>query len=161
MAQDLVRATVQGTEAATFTEQEFVTMYIENQLFGIPVLEVQDIVIPEKITAVPLAPPEIAGLINLRGRIVTVVDLRKRLGLPPLDSDKPRMSVTIERGNELYTLLIDRIGDVVYLSNQNLERNPPTLNPMWQRFSSGVFRLDKQLMVVLDVAAVLNIAGIH
>lgn len=139
---------------------DFVTFHIADQMFGIPVLKVQDILQPEYIASIPLAPPEVKGSINLRGRIVTVIDVRVRLGLKPKaakDSGKG-MGVTVEHGHDLYTLLVDRIGDVMGLSGDNFERNPATLDPKWREFSVGVYRLEKKLLVVLDIERLLNLS---
>lgn len=191
---------------------EFVTFNIAGQLFGIPVLIVQDILVPENIASIPLAPPEVRGSINLRGRIVTVVDVRVRLGLERREIDRDSlievdeevedtpalevieggledasteegdaassndadekaheaveavkrkkrqhmMGVTVEHQNELYTLLVDSVGDVISLKNDSYEGNPSTLDPLWREFASGVYRLDSQLMVVLDVERLLD-----
>ena len=195
---------------------EFVTFNIAGQFFGIPVLIVQDILLPEKIASIPLAPPEVRGSINLRGRIVTVIDVRVRLGLESraitsatqieeevqaaedqaaedlaandsndqadedqsaeatevaalkaheaVDAVKRKnrehmMGVTVEHQNELYTLLVDSVGDVISLSRKNYEGNPSTLDPLWREFASGVYRLDEDLMVVLDVERLLDFKG--
>jgi len=190
---------------------EFVTFNIAGQLFGIPVLIVQDILLPESIASIPLAPPEVRGSINLRGRIVTVIDVRVRLGLnrrainakdelrvkaankkdsdsaeergearAEKKSEKPEsgagsenvelsaveevknkkqnhmMAVTVEHHNELYTLLVDSVGDVIPLSKENYEGNPSTLDPLWREFAGGVYRLEGRLMVVLDVERLLD-----
>jgi len=139
---------------------DFVTFFVADQMFGIPVLKVQDILTPDRIASIPLAPPEVKGSINLRGRIVTVIDVRVRLGLKTLKQVKGvgNMGVTVEHDNDLYTLLVDRIGDVVGLSNDSYEKNPATLDPKWREFSGGVYRLEKQLMVVLDIDQMLDIA---
>src|ERR1700731_467442 len=96
--------------------QEFVTVTVAGQLFGIPVLQVQDVLGPQRITRVPLAPPEVAGSLNLRGRIVTAIDIRIRLGLPELTDGKPGMSVVVDHGGELYSLMVDSVGEVLSLS---------------------------------------------
>ncbi len=139
--------------------EDFVTFFVADQMFGIPVLKVQDILTPDSIASIPLAPPEVKGSINLRGRIVTVIDVRVRLGLTGHDLAKGagNMGVTVEHENDLYTLLVDRIGDVVGLSNDTYEKNPATLDPQWREFSVGVYRLEKQLMVVLDIDQMLDI----
>ncbi|MHA1599098.1 MAG: chemotaxis protein CheW [Alphaproteobacteria bacterium] len=136
--------------------ESFVTFYIKGQMFGIPVLQVQDILVPNKIASVPLAPPEVRGSINLRGRIVSVVDVRVRLGLEKRDDGGESMGVTIEEQNELYTLLVDTVGDVVGLSKEHFENSPSTLDPLWREFASGVYRLDKKLMVILNVSSLLD-----
>ena len=138
--------------------EDYVTFTIGDQLFGIPVLRVQDILTPNQIAPVPLAPPEVKGSINLRGRIVTVIDVRIRLGLPERDKeDGQSMGVTVEQDNELYTLLVDKIGDVISLSKDLYEKNPGTLDPLWREFSNGVFRLEDNLMVVLDIDNLMNL----
>ena len=86
---------------------EYVTATIGGQLFGLPIRQVQDVFLPERVTRVPLAPPEIAGVLNLRGRIVTLIDMRKRLGMPPRTDDAPSMALGVEARGEFYGLLID------------------------------------------------------
>ena len=214
--QALVKAGITGVAAVGAENlSEFVTFHIADQLFGIPVLIVQDILLPENIASIPLAPPEVRGSINLRGRIVTVVDVRVRLGLQrrdiasaktaaqleqrrtdeaaeaeakahrdggkimsteenaaaaeeraheAIESAKRKrrehmMGVTVEHNNDLYTLLVDSVGDVISLSKKSYEGNPSTLDPLWREFASGVYRLDKHLMVVLDVGRLLDLKG--
>lgn len=138
--------------------EDYVTFTVGEQMFGIPVLRVQDILTPDRIAPVPLAPPEVKGSINLRGRIVTVIDVRVRLGLPERAKEDGRnMGVTVEQDNELYTLLVDEIGDVISLSKDLYEKNPGTLDPLWREFSNGVFRLEEKLMVVLDIDNLMNL----
>ncbi len=131
-------------------------MYIEGQMFGIPVLTVQDVLGPQKITRIPLAPREVAGSLNLRGRIVTAVDVRLRLGLRNQGGESKGMSVVVDQGGELYSLLVDQVGEVLSLPAAKFERNPPTLDPMWREFSAGIYRLEDKLLVVLDVAKLLD-----
>jgi len=137
---------------------EYVTATVGGQLFGLPISRVQDVFAPERLTRVPLAPPEIAGLLNLRGRIVTAIDLRRRLGLGAPAGDAPRMAVGVEWKGESYGLLIDAIGEVLKLSMSGREDNPVNLDPGLARVSAGVYRLDGKLLVVLDVDRVLDIA---
>jgi purine-binding chemotaxis protein CheW len=123
----------------------------------VPILKVQDILKPDRIAPVPLAAPEIRGSINLRGRIVTVIDVRVRLGLPASKNAKNCMGVTVEMHQDLYTLLVDSIGDVMALENKNLEKNPSTLDPKWREYANGIYRLEGNLMVVLDIDKLLDI----
>ena len=147
---------VHGTENL----EQFVTFTVAGQMFGVPVLRVQDILQTHKIASIPLAPAEVRGSINLRGRIVTVIDVRARLGLEPVDdSATDQMGVTIEMGIDLYTLLADSIGDVVSLSHDSYEKTPGTLDPKWRDFANGVYRLDGSLMVVLDIERLLDIGN--
>jgi purine-binding chemotaxis protein CheW len=135
---------------------EFVSVTVAGQLFGIPVLQVQDVLGPQRITRIPLAPAEVAGSLNLRGRIVTAIDLRTRLRLPPLPEGKSGMSVVVDYGGELYSIMVDSVGEVLSLNAVNAERNPATLDPIWRDVSGGIYRLDKSLLIVLDVARVLD-----
>lgn len=135
---------------------DFVTMTIHNQLFGIPVLGVQDVLGPQTITRIPLAPSEVAGALNLRGRIVTAIDVRKRLRLPERDQNTKGMSIVVDHSGELYSLIIDSVGEVLSLPADRFERNPTTLDALWREVSAGVYRLDKQLLVVLDVNRLLG-----
>ena len=145
-------------DATAGEEQVFVTLTVADQLCGVPVLGVRDILGEQTITRIPLAPPEIAGSLNLRGRIVTAIDLRRRLKLPPPPAGTPRMSVVAEQGGELYALLVDQVSEVMNLRSDAFERNPPTLPPAWAAFSTGIYRLDGQLLVVLDVAKLLALS---
>ena len=139
-------------------EKVFVTLTVAGQLCGVPALTVRDILGEQIITRIPMAPREIAGSLNLRGRIVTAVDLRRRLNLPDAPAGIKRMSVVAEQGGELYALLVDQVSEVVSLSMQNFERNPPTLPQPWADYSAGIFRLQDQLLVVLDTAQLLALA---
>ena len=104
------------TETTEGAVSEFVTAVIGGQLFGLPISRVQDVFMPERLTRVPLSSAEIAGVLNLRGRIVTVVDMRARLGLPRNDDGKPPMAVGVDLRGESYGLLIDQIGEVLKLA---------------------------------------------
>jgi purine-binding chemotaxis protein CheW len=139
--------------------REFVTVSIAKQCCGIPVLKVQDVLGAQRIARIPLAPPEVAGALNLRGRIVTAVDLRVRLGLPPRSAEQSYMSVVVERNDELYSLMVDTVGEVLRVPPDAFERNPPTLDPLWREFSEGVYRLESGLLIVLDVETLLEFAG--
>src|SRR3954467_6387534 len=138
---------------------EYVTVMIGGQLFGLPISRVQDVFMPDRITRVPLSEPEIAGVLNLRGRIVTTIDMRRRLGLPPRSDNKPSMAVGIDLRGESYGLLSDTVGEVMQLGEATREPNPVNLDPRLARVSGGVHRLDGQLMVILDVDQVLNTAS--
>ncbi|MBL4801355.1 MAG: chemotaxis protein CheW [Emcibacter sp.] len=136
--------------------KDYVTIRLSGQLCGIPVLEVHDVLSEQSITCVPLAPPAVAGVLNLRGRIVTAIDLRKRLGLGELDSDSENMSIVVEFEGEPYSLLIDSVGDVLSFPEDSFERNPVTLDACWQEVSSGIYRMEGELMVILEVEKLLN-----
>ena len=148
-----------GAAASTEDKQVLVTLTVADQLCGVPVLAVRDILGEQSITRIPLAPPEIAGSLNLRGRIVTAIDLRRRLRLPAAGPNQPRMSVVADQGGELYALLVDQVSEVMTLDASAFERNPPTLSPAWAEFSTGIYRLDGRLLVVLDVSRLLALSG--
>jgi purine-binding chemotaxis protein CheW len=137
------------------TTSDFVTFEIGGQLFGVPIDEVQDVFKPQRLTPVPLSHPDVAGVLNLRGRIVTMIDCRQHLGLGRASVDDV-MSVGVERGNESYGLLIDKIGDVLSLEQSAFEPNPVNLDPRWRAVSKGVFRLERRLLIVLNIGKILD-----
>src|SRR5271155_3913978 len=117
---------------------EFVTFAIAGQIFGLPIARVQDVFKPARITRVPLAAAEIAGVLNLRGRIVTAIDLRRRLGLPAREGGRSVIAVGIELRGESYGLLIDSVGEVMKVSDSSREANPVNLDSKLARVSAGV-----------------------
>ena len=139
-------------------ERQFVTLTLAGQMCGVPVLAVRDVLGEQTIARIPLAPPEVAGSLNLRGRIVTAIDLRRRLRLPPAPPGTRRMSVVTEQGGELYALLVDQVAEVISLPGTAFEPSPPTLPAAWADYSHGVYRLEKTLLVVLDVERLLAVA---
>ena len=150
MTQEMDANSSNGRGENVETEQ-FVTLTIEGQLFGVPVMTVQDVLAPQKITPIPLASEEVAGALNLRGRIVTAIDVRRRLNLPPRKEDGDCMYVVVEHGVELYSLMIDSVGEVLSLPVDRFEPPPATLDERWRGVSGGVYRLEDELLVVLDV----------
>jgi len=138
------------------THIEYLTIHVNDQMFGIPVLQVQDVLREQRMTRVPLAPPEVAGALNLRGRIVTAINVRRRLGLPDLAQSGPTMSVVVEHENELFSLIIDRVGDVLSLPSAEFEGTPATMDPVWREIATGIFRLENQLLVIIDVPRLLQ-----
>jgi purine-binding chemotaxis protein CheW len=138
---------------------EYVTAIIGGQLFGLPISRVQDVFMPDRMTQVPLSSSDIAGILNLRGRIVTVIDMRRRLGLLQEKNDRPPMAIGIECRGESYGLLIDDIGEVMRLADSMREDNPVNLDARLAQVSRGVIRLDSQLLVVLDIERVLQVSA--
>lgn len=138
----------------------FVTVVTGGQLFGLRLGRVRDVFVPRGLSQVPLAPPEVAGLLNLRGRIVTAIDLRRRLGLSPRADGGTPVAVGIEERGELYALIVDRVGDVLRLKRSSYEANPVNLDRRWAKLCAGVHRLDTGLMVVLDVDKVLDLSQV-
>ena len=138
---------------------EFVTFTVAGQIFGLPIARVQDVFKPTRVTRVPLAGAEIAGVLNLRGRIVTAIDMRHRLGVKSREDRGPPMAIGIESKGESFGLLVDAIGEVLKLPDFDREPNPINLDGKLAALSAGVYRLDGQLLVVLDVDRVLDLRG--
>lgn len=137
-------------------ETEYLTFYTGDQLFGVPVLVVQDVMRTPKLTRIPLAPPQVAGALNLRGRIITAIDVRQRLGLGEMDADSHHMSIVVEYGDDLYNLIVDRVGEVLRVRDDSYEQNPGNLDPRWAEFCSGVHRLEGTLLLVMEVDNLLD-----
>lgn len=135
---------------------EYVTVTIGGQLFGLPISRVQDVFVLSQVTRVPLADEDIAGVINLRGRIVTAIDLRRRLGVSG-DVGRAKIAVGIEGDGESYGLVIDAVGEVLKPGAETAEPIPVNLDERLKRVASSVHRLEDRLMVVLDVDAVLDL----
>jgi purine-binding chemotaxis protein CheW len=135
---------------------DYVTMTIGGQLFGLPIRKVHDVFIPGRMTKVPLAPAEIAGILSLRGRIVTAIDMRCRLGLPKREDGGESMAVGVDCDGESYGLVIDAVGEVLRLSKDSRQPIPINLDSRLARVATGVYRLEDQLLVVLDVGRVLD-----
>jgi purine-binding chemotaxis protein CheW len=148
-----------GSSTTAEAMTEYVTVTIGDHMFGLPIFRVQDVFVPDRLTRVPLAPPEVAGILNLRGRVVTAIDMRSRLALGPRPAGAPVMAIGIEIKNESYGLLVDAVGEVMALRNSACEPKPANLDPRLSRVAAGIYRLESQLMVVLDVDRVLDING--
>lgn len=133
-------------------EDQYVHVKIHDLDFCISVNQVQDVINTPNLTKVPLATDDIAGLMNLRGRVVTAIDMEVKLGLKPvIDREHKGMSVIIEIDGELYGLLVSRVGEVVHFNKDQLDKNPSAIDPNWHDFSLGVCLFEKRLFVLLDV----------
>ncbi|MGO4526305.1 chemotaxis protein CheW [Microvirga sp. 2MCAF35] len=137
-------------------QMEFVTVSVAGQLLGLPISRVHDVFVVSEMTTVPLAPGEIAGLLNLRGRVVTAVSLRRRLGLGDSGGTERRMAVGLENHGEAYGLLVDEVGEVLKLNPDEMQPNPVHMDRGWVGLSQGVHQLHDKLLIVLDVDAVLS-----
>jgi purine-binding chemotaxis protein CheW len=144
-----------GTVKTASKQLEFVTVTVAGQLLGLPISRVHDVFVVSEMTTVPLAPGEIAGLLNLRGRVVTAVSLRRRLGLDDTYMGGRRMAVGLENQGEAYGLLVDDVGEVLKLDPDEMQPNPVHMDRGWVGLSQGVHQLRDQLLIVLDVDAVL------
>jgi len=136
---------------------EFVTFSIAGQTFGLPIERVQDVFKPARITKVPLAGAEIAGVLNLRGRIVTAIDMRQRLEAKRREGGEAPMAIGIEVQGESFGLLVDLVGEVLKLPVEQREPNPVNLDRKLAALAAGVYRLEGQLLVVLDIDRVLDL----
>lgn len=139
--------------------EQFLSFSLAGQMFGVPILQVNDVLGPHKITRAPLAPPAVAGVMNLRGRIVTAIDVRQCLGQPPRGAEDGHMGVVIDSGGELFSLMIDTVGDVLSLAADTFESVPVTLDATWRGVSSGIHKLKDGILLVLDVPQLLRLAG--
>ncbi len=138
--------------------QQYSTFRLDRHLFGIEVENVQEIIRPQEVTPVPLAPPEVRGLINLRGQIVTAVDLRRRLGLPPAVAELAPMNVVLraEQGGAV-SLLVDSIGEVLEVGDETYESPPETLRGAARELIRGAYKLPVGLLLVLNLERVLDL----
>jgi purine-binding chemotaxis protein CheW len=138
-------------------QRQFCTFRLDQHLFGIDVLDVQEILRQHSVTRVPLAPPVIHGLINLRGQIVAIIDLRVRLGLPPRTSKRPPIHVVARTARGAISLLVDEVGDMMSFPFQANEAPPETLRGTVRDLMCGVFQLKDQLLLVLDTGKIIDL----
>lgn len=141
--------------AADARASEVVTFRVGTQWFGVDVLEVQEVIGQLRIAAVPLAAPGIAGFLNLRGQIVTAIDLHSRLEIPRRTAE-PVMNVVVRNGNELFALIVDEVGDVAAVSADTVEPTPANLAGMWSAVCTGVVRRNQGLLAIADVTRLLD-----
>ena len=148
-------ASVQGHDTGT----QFATFFVKGLFFGIDVLHVQEVLRPQGMTRVPLAPDVIEGLINLRGQIVTAVDMRRRLDFEPRGPEEPAMNMVIRTQDGATSLLVDEIGDVVAVDPGSFERPPDNLSSTAREFIRGIYKLKNRLLLVLDTDRSIAVAG--
>jgi len=135
---------------------KLISVELGGQYLGIDVKNVHDVIRLSTLSRVPLAPRWVAGVMNLRGRIVTAVDLRARFGIPARDEGASAMCVVVDHHGEPYGLIVDEVGDVIDVTADQIEINPVTLDARWQQASDGVVKLDR-LMVIANVAAIMDV----
>jgi purine-binding chemotaxis protein CheW len=136
---------------------QYCTFYLGDQCFGLDVLKVQEIVRYQPLTLVPLAHPMVRGLINLRGQIVTAIDLRERLALPARPETHEPVNVVVETDDGAVSLLVDEIGDVLEVNEQQFERPPETLQGPARDLIQGAYKLADRLLVILDPDLVVSL----
>ena len=152
---DAAKSIASHEAALSADATEFLTVTLGNQMFCVPVLQIQDVLGAQKITRIPLSQPEVAGSLNLRGRIVTAIDTRKMLGIEP-SAENRNMNVVVEHNGELYSLIVDAVGVVLAIPNADLESNPATLDAVLKQVSAGVYRLDDRRVLIMDVSKLLE-----
>jgi purine-binding chemotaxis protein CheW len=135
------------------------TFHVGKYLFGVDVSLVQEVVRLQLITPVPLAAPEIAGLINLRGEVLTAIDLRIRLGLPPADATREPVNVVVRVDDEPVSLLVDEIGGVLEVSQVPFEQTPSTVDERVRDLLLGAYTLPDRLLLALNARAVLDVGS--
>lgn len=139
--------------------KQYATFSVAGFYFAVDVLQVQEVLRCQEMTPVPLAPAVIEGLINLRGQIVTAIDMRRRLSLPPRSKEDTSMNVVVRTDDGVVSLLVDDIGDVVQVHADSFERPPENLDPAIRELVPGIHKLKDQLLLVLDTAQTLSLSG--
>jgi purine-binding chemotaxis protein CheW len=129
---------------------QYCTFYLDGHYFGLDVINVQEIIRYQEMTRVPLAPPVVRGLINLRGQIVTAIDLRRRLELEDRPSDQLPVNVVVKTADGAVSLLVDEIGDVLEVEEKLFERSPETLTGAARELVRGAYKLPDCLLLILD-----------
>lgn len=140
------------------TSGQFSTFYVADLFFGVDVLHVQEVLRSQPMTSVPQAPGVIEGLINLRGQIVTAIDMRRRLGLPQRAGDHAPMNMVVRTTDGAVSLLVDEIGDVLDMDAATYERPPQNLDPVARGLIRGIYKLKDRLLLVLDEERTVDLA---
>lgn len=138
-------------------DQKFCTFWLDGLFCGIDVAEVQEVIRAQEMTPVPSSADVVRGLINLRGQIVTAIDLRRRMGLEPLAEDQASMNVVIRTSESVVSFLVDRIGDVIEIDPSDREAPPQTISARAREVVRGVCKLEGRLLLILDTEALLNL----
>ncbi len=141
-------------------DRQLCTFRLDGHTFGIDVLRVQEVIRSQPMTRVPLAPPVVRGLINLRGQIVTALDLRRRLDLPDRPADQSPVNVVVTTDDGAVSLLVDEIGDVIAVSGRDYEEPPETLHGPARAFIRGAYKLPDRLLLELDLDRLLDGAAL-
>jgi purine-binding chemotaxis protein CheW len=140
-------------------ERQYCTFHLGGLYLGIEVTRVQEVIRHQQMTPVPLAPSLVGGLINLRGQIVTAIDLRERLGLPPRSGGRLPMNVVVRTDDGAISLLVDEIGDVVEVLPETFEGAPETLTGVARELIVGTYKLPDRLLLVLDTDKAVNLVA--
>jgi purine-binding chemotaxis protein CheW len=141
------------------TGGQFASFFVDNLLFGVEVLRVQEVLRYQEMTSVPRAPEVIEGLINLRGQIVTAIDMRRRLGLTPRGNDRAPMNMVVRSEDGAVSLLVDEIGDVLEVDESAFEAAPVNVDPRIRELTTGMYKLKDRLLLILDTAKAIDVTG--
>jgi len=155
MAIERMEANSEGLQ----TSGQFSTFYIEDLFFGVDVLDVQEVLRSQHMTPVPQAPEVVEGLINLRGQIVTAIDMRRRLRMPKLSTGQPPMNIVVSTADGAVSLLVDEIGDVLDMDASSYELPPDNLDSAARELIRGVYKMKDRLMLVLDTEKAIEVDG--
>jgi purine-binding chemotaxis protein CheW len=136
--------------------QQFCTFFLEGYIFGVPVEQVREVIRYQEMTRVPLVPSVVRGLINLRGQIITAIDLRRRLGMKDLPEGELPMNVVVQTDDGAISFLVDEIGDVIEVQDDTVEAPPDTLQGLAREVVHGVHKLPGRLLLVLDIERAIN-----
>jgi purine-binding chemotaxis protein CheW len=139
--------------------RQFATFLVDTLLFGVEVLRVQEVLRYQEMTPVPRAPDVIEGLINLRGQIVTAIDVRRRLGLRPRESERTPMNMVVRSDDGAVSLLVDEIGDVLDVDESAFEQVPENVSTGIRDLTTGVYKLKDRLLLVLDTSKAIETNG--
>lgn len=142
-------------------EKQFCTFSLQGHFFGINVLEVQEVFRYQEMTVVPLAPETITGLINLRGQIITALDLRKLLKLDERAEGQIPMNVVVRTQDDVVSLLVDEIGDVLEVPQEKFEPPPENLQGTIKNLVRGVYKLENKLLLILDTEKVVELSAVR
>lgn len=133
------------------------TFHLDTFLFGVDVRQVQEVLRYQDILRVPLAPPAVRGLINLRGNVITAIDLRRQLGLPPRPDEELPTNIVVRMGEGVVSLLVDDVGDVLEVNGESFEKAPRTVSAAARHFIHGVYKLHGNILLALDIERATSI----
>lgn len=151
--------TMKTNSDAEHLSRQFSTFFVDDLFFGVDVLDVQEVLRAQEMTPVPQAPDVVEGLINLRGQIVTAIDMRRRLLLPRRSDDRPPMNMVVRTSDGAVSLLVDEIGDVLDMDAATYERPPENLESAARELIRGVYKLNEQLLLVLDTERAVEVGN--
>lgn len=134
----------------------YATFVVDDTLYGVDATDVQEILLPQRLTRVPLAPPEVEGLANLRGQVVVTIDLRTLLGLEPAPEGAEVVNIVLRTDHGPVSIVVDEVGDVLEAHDDELDPPPPTLSGPTRELVTAVHKLEDRLLLVLDVARTAN-----